>query len=142
MAVHLDTAGGLIAVPSSVVNSAGLYKNKDMKGPMGPIDQGGRGDGDPLGGIPGIENVKVMLWFCPADEHHRVKWDGTTAICLDCGRTNEHEWFDPSTEYLHLSKIGESCRWCGVMRGKVSETRKCPGSVHIGLRKQEGNGNG
>lgn len=46
----------------------------------------------------------------------------------------EHDWFDPSETFPHLSKLGESCRRCGVMRGRVSETRACPGTVKVTLR--------
>jgi hypothetical protein len=52
----------------------------------------------------------------------------------------DHDWWDPATRYPGLaltSSSGEpvlSCRRCGVVRGKVSETRKCPGRVRVELR--------
>ena len=46
----------------------------------------------------------------------------------------KHDWFDPQIEYPHLKIPGQSCRRCGVMRGKISETRECPGVVRIELR--------
>ena len=50
----------------------------------------------------------------------------------------EHDWFDPRIDYPNLKLPGESCRRCGVMRGKVSETRECPGVVHVTLRHPMG----
>lgn len=42
---------------------------------------------------------------------------------------------NPGTHLWATYRIGESCAFCGVMRGRKSENKDCRGVVRVGLRR-------
>lgn len=52
----------------------------------------------------------------------------------DCPTLPRYSDGDPHLWIAFGDSPGSSCRWCGVMRGRMSEARACRGVTQVGFR--------